>query len=99
MLAALLRRRELNRSPREGNEQAVIFWVVLTTHTLNGAAVEGCQQLHLQVGFPEDPQEVESVLCLLDYCAGVGGPGETFSDVRTQKPESRDPFHTIPVDV
>lgn len=60
-------------------------------NTLNGAVVVGYQQLLFQVVFPEDPQNEDPLLFVLDYCGGVGGPGGFFSDVCTQEPENRFP--------
>lgn len=41
---------------------------------LDRVVIVGHQQLLLHVVFPEHPQNAESLLCLLDYCVGVGGP-------------------------
>lgn len=66
-------------------------------HTFNGTAEH--QQLLLQVVFPEDPQEKESLLWCLDYHRDVGSTGEIFSDVFTQKPENRNHFLMVLIDL
>ena len=67
-------------------------------HTLNGAAAKGRQQLVLQFVFPEDVQEVESLLGLPDDDGGVGSPGEVPGDVHGQEPGISDPVHIDPID-
>lgn len=56
MLAALLRQNRLNKSSNEVSD-------TVRQHTLDGAAVEGYQQSLLVCS---NPQEAESLLCLLD---------------------------------
>ena len=50
-------------------------------HTLDGAVVEGHQQLLLQVVFPEDPEEVVSLLGPPDNNSGAGTTGVILGDV------------------
>ena len=66
---------------------------------LNGRAVEGQQQVGVQVVLPEDPQEVQPLLSLLDDRCDVVCPGDVSGDEDAEKPEGVDPLHTLAVDV
>ena len=57
------------------------------------------QQLALQVVPPEHPQEVNSLLGLLDHCRGVCGPGEVSRDENAQVFKGLDLLHTGTVNV
>ena len=47
---------------------------------------------------PEDSQEIESLLCLLNDGCGVGPPGQVLLDVHPQEAEGCDPLHAATVD-
>ena len=62
------------------------------------ASTLSVELLLLQAVFPEDPQEVVSLLGLPDYKGVVGSPGAILCNVRAltsgaQEPEVRDTFH------
>ena len=57
--------------------------------------IEGQQQLCVQFVFPEDTQEVLSLLSFLNQGPDVVGPGVVCGDVGAQKPEGGDNGDTI----
>ncbi len=71
----------------------------VSQQALNRTAVEGYQQLSIQVGLPEHPQEVQSLLCLLNDCCGVCSPRKVSRDKDTEEFECLDPLHTLTIDV
>ncbi|KAF1381124.1 hypothetical protein PFLUV_G00171270 [Perca fluviatilis] len=66
---------------------------------LHGPALEGQQQVGVQLGLPEDPQEVEPLLSLLDERWDVVCPGDVSGAKDSEKPEGVDPLHTLAVGV
>ncbi len=55
---------------------AIPYCDTVCQQALHCRAIEGLQQLLLQVVLLQHSQEVKALLCLLDNCCGVGRPCE-----------------------
>lgn len=58
---------------------------IVDQDAIDGAAVQGHQQLDLQVAFPEDPQGVSSLLFHLHFYSDVVSSWKIFINVCTQE--------------
>ena len=56
-------------------------------NALYGAALEGHKQFLTEMVLPKDPQEVESLLCLLNQRCSVSAPGQVLLYLDAQKAE------------
>ncbi|KAK3532260.1 hypothetical protein QTP86_013900 [Hemibagrus guttatus] len=79
-------------SPKPGSDAAA-------QDALDGPSVEHGQDWGREMGFPQPPQEVETLLGFLGDGAGVERPGEVLRQVDTEEFGALDDLHIGPVDV
>ncbi len=60
--------------------------------------VKGHQQVLCELVLSEYSQKMQSLLCLLNDISGVDTPGQIVFHMNAQKPEVRDPLHTVTAD-
>lgn len=65
---------------------------------LYGARVEGSEDAGAHSKLPQPSQEEEALMCLLQHCVGVCGPGEILTDVDTEELKAVNPLHWCLVD-
>lgn len=60
---------------------------------LHSSSVEDGEDGWWEPGYLQSPPEVQALLCLLHYSAGVDGPGEVVRNVHTKKLGASDSLH------